>query len=124
MVSDKKIKNEHYEKRFIENTTVKLRLHSPRYFTTLESIENRDLLLKDGLIFFSGKFIQTNKNQKILPEQFTPDFIINPNLPVNKTLKLNKSCVFISNKRFNGKDERFSDQIFNVLVQGAYQKKW
>lgn len=124
VVSGKKIMNEDYEKSFIDNTTTKLGLDSPLYFTLNESTQDKNFLLKNGILFFSGKFIQTNKKPGNFPEQFTPDFLINPELSTISEPMLNQTSVILTNKVFNPRNESLSGQIFNVIIQGAYQKKW
>ncbi|MCG6187025.1 ComEC/Rec2 family competence protein [Maribellus maritimus] len=125
VISDNEIHNEDYEKTFIENTTVKMNLNPARYLNPNKTFKNEELFIKNGLIFFKGKIIAENENANKLPPNIIADFVINPvYFTKEKQNHINKSSIIITNKRFIPKSNPFSNQIFNVTKQGAYQKKW
>lgn len=124
VISENNIKEDDYEKNFIENTNVKMNLNAPAFLKFDEACKNEDLLLKNGVIFFKGKLILAGKTATPVPENFIPDFIVNPESSAYKKIGSPEPAIIITNKKNPPGNNRLSNQIFNVTKQGAYQKNW
>ncbi len=112
-----------YENNIIANTTAKLDLPPPLIFNHAETFKNKDLFLKNGIIYFKGKLIATKGNANKLQGNLTPDFIINPVCDPEKSFNPN-TLVIITSKRYFPRNLPGADQIFDVSNQGGYQKIW
>lgn len=124
VISERKINETDYEKNHIKNTTVKLDLSPPHFLNTNESFQNKDLWMKNGVIFFKGKLILANEISNPPPGNIQPDFVLNPKHLTRDKIAFPDSAIIITNKRFLPENNILSGKIFNVANQGAYQKIW
>ena len=106
------------------NTVKKLGLNKPVFLISSDSIANKNILMKNELIFFEGKTFSINKDLSDLNKNQLPDFIINPTINYNDSVELKSNTKIISNKRFFYKNDMNLDNIHYTFLKGAFRKKW
>lgn len=124
IVSEKELPRKSFENEMVKNTVKKVRLEPPVYITLDSTCNDDQLLLKNGVIIFDGRVIQTTIQKDVLPENILPDVIVGP---VNPTWleKLKRTPRrIISTSRLPREKISSDNQIFYLTERGAYRKKW
>ena len=106
------------------NTRRKLGLNPSLFLVATDSVSNKNLLLKNGLITFEGKSFSINKKFSELNKNKLPDFIINPDLNKLSIIDLQSNTTIITNKCFFDTNKMDYDKIHCTSTTGAFRKKW
>jgi hypothetical protein len=124
IISEEKIKEEEIYYFPGTSTKRKLGLNHPVFLISTDTLNDENILLKNGLVFFEGKSLSLQKNITDFNKTNLPDFIINTMKTDYNPEDIKSGTTIISNKRFFGKNKTNSTQIHYTLVKGAFQKKW
>lgn len=124
IVTNEKLTNE--EKWFHPGiqTSRALRLNTPIFVVSNDTIANGSFLLKNGFFFFEGKSFSFNQNLNESNSDKLPDFVLNPTLTSSKPIDIKQNAIIISNKSLVNKISSYSGKIHNTATEGAFRKKW
>ncbi len=124
LISEVEINPEDYVERDISATTRSLNLNNPVYLTISDSFSDKNIFIRNGLVFFEGKTIIFNKGVINLPYELSPDYFINPVKFDFSNEASTKNRVIITNKRFNPQQTPINIQFHNTFLNGSFRKKW
>ncbi len=124
LISEVEINPEDYVERDISATTRSLNLNNPVYLTISDSLSDKNIFIRNGLVFFEGKTIIFNKGDIDLPDELSPDYFINPVKFDFSNEASTENRVIITNKRFNPQQAPINYQFHNTFLNGAFRKKW
>lgn len=124
IISKDKIETNENILNLIKTTNCKLKLESPSFFTTNDTLTTEFLLLKNGTLIFEGKIISFNYKNTNLPSMLSPHLIINPNQFSDLEKNISTNTQIITNKRFIPKNNSLLNRIHQTSKQGAFMEKW
>ncbi len=124
VISEKEIEENESAHNLLRVTGEKLQLENPVYLTPSDTLVNNHLFYENGIIIFGKQTILFKHAPGDVPEQLTPDFIINPEVSNNSEWRTLKNSLVILNRSYIS-DTLFSQvRRYNVNHKGAFQKKW
>ncbi|MFV0590330.1 MAG: hypothetical protein ACK5M7_03010 [Draconibacterium sp.] len=109
-----------YSRQMVENVVVNKKLNPPLYLLQNDSYEDSQLLLRDNLICFNGKIVQSDNNDKSPKPNLTPDFLIRNTYFAPEEYK-NKKGVYVITSRYIPSE---NPAIHSLPVKGAFQTRW
>lgn len=124
IISKDKIETNENILNLIKTTNCKLKLESPSFFTSNDTLTSKFLLLKNGTLIFEGKIISFNYKNTNLPSMLSPHLIINSNQFSDLKKNISTNTQIITNKRFIPKNNSLFSRIHQTSKQGAFIEKW
>ncbi|HKI90069.1 MAG TPA: ComEC/Rec2 family competence protein, partial [Draconibacterium sp.] len=124
VISEKEIEKNEYAHNLLRATGEKLHLENPVYLTPSDTLINNHLFYESGIIIFGKQTILFEHVPSDVPEQFTPDFIINPKISNNSEWRTLKNSLVILNRSYISNTLLSPVRRYNVNQKGAFQKKW
>ncbi len=123
VISNQEIESESFAESQINQTCVSLHLNQPVFVERDSFFRNENIYSKNGIVFFEGKIIFLNKIMEDIPENFNPDFLVNPleNKETNRSFK--KTVIIITRKNYY-KSYNKNTSVYLVENQGAFRKNW
>jgi competence protein ComEC len=124
VISQQSIESDKNTINLINRTNIKLRLKSPVCITRKDTLTDRFISARNGIILFEGKCILFKDNISKSLKIILPDYIINPKQFQKSDEPQLKNTIVITNKKFFGKENLFYSGIHQTSKEGAFTKKW
>jgi competence protein ComEC len=105
-------------------TSRKLGLKPPIFIMSNCAYADKNITIKNGLIFFEGKTISLNRNILHLNKNNLPDFIIHPTFIDLKSIDMTQITALITNKSLFNQAQYDADKVHNTTIMGAFTKNW
>jgi len=123
IISERKIQDNEHIHSLIQTTNLKSKLNKPQYMTQNDSLSNRFVHYKNGVMLFDRKTLLFNKSASGF-DSITPHFVlINKNTNILKD-QISPNTRIISNNRYFKPGTNISKQFHNTDTQGAFVEKW
>lgn len=120
IVSENEIKTSDFEFRQIEDLRHGERLNAPIMLSFNCEYEDKNLLIRNGILAFNRKIIQVKRNGKKLNDSLKTNFLITP--ANNYTVPSEKYSAVVSTAKYF--KHRTNENIHFLKLSGAFHTKW
>ena len=124
VISENEIKENDYVTRLLTTTQTHLHLKEAVFLTHSDSISNRHLFYKNGVLLFGKSTLLFNQTPNAIPREMSPDFAINPVISKKSEQNRIKHTLIILNHNYTPRNLSPSVRRYNVNAKGAFRKKW
>jgi len=123
IISERKIQSNEYIHRLIHTTNLKSKFSTPQYISQNDSLSNRFVHYKNGVLLFDNRTFLFNKSVSGL-DSITPQFILISKKTNITNNQISSNTRIISNNRYLKFGTNISKQFHNTCIQGAFVEKW